>query len=48
MEFWEFMALVIGGTGLIFLIIAVTKRYAECGSLNHAFNSDKSDDLTTV
>lgn len=47
MEFWEFMALAIGATGLIFLIIAVTKRCEECGSLNHAFNSDKSADLTT-
>ena len=47
MEFLTFMAAAITIVSVILLVIAFTNRCDECGSLGHAFSSDKLPDYET-
>lgn len=47
MEFLTFMAAAIAIVSVILLVIAFTNRCDECGSLGHAFSSDKLPDYET-
>ena len=47
MAFWVFLGAALGVVFVILFVVALANKCDQCGSLNHAFSSDKVGDLET-
>ena len=48
MGLWVFLGVAAGVVALILFLVALANKCDQCGSLNHAFSSDKVGDLETA